>query len=288
MITNLDGLKHNLAITSGDVAVNWLPFYHDMGLIGYLFGPIQFQSDCWFMPPFDFLRNPYNWLGSISKHGGSITSAPNFAYDLCVKKITEEQKSNLRLDSLRVAMSGGEPIREETVNNFSEYFRSCGFKSNAFLPAYGLAESTVAVSTKMANEDPGLLGVDENDLKHHLVSELAADSKNGKAIYSCGKLLPEAEVIVVDPEAKQLVSGNRIGEFWLRGPYVSQGYWGDLANKDNAFASYLADGTGPYFRTGDLGFMRDNELYVTGRSKDLIIIRGHNYYPHDIERTVEH
>lgn len=287
VISNLEGIKTRLNVGSSDVAISWLPYYHDMGLIGYMFGPIMYGSSCYLMSPFDFLRNPYNWLHSISEHGGTITSAPNFAFDLCVTKITEEQKSRLDLSSLHMAMSGGEPLRVDTLQRFTEKFKECGFHYDAFLPAYGLAESTVAVSMKGRKESLVHLNLDKNDLRQNTVSILPMDTAKGKTFYSCGKLLPEQEVIIVDSENNTVVANDKIGEIWLKGPSVSPGYWGDSVDANEIFFSFLQNGSGPYLRTGDLGFIHEGHLYVTGRFKDLIILRGHNYYPQDIEHTIE-
>lgn len=287
VLSNLEGIKERLNVGPSDVAISWLPYYHDMGLIGYLFGPIMYGASCYLMSPFDFLRNPYNWLHSISEHGGTITSAPNFAFDLCVAKITEEQKSQLDLSSLHMAMSGGEPLRADTLQRFTEKFKGCGFNHEAFLPAYGLAESTVAVSMKGRKEPITYLNLDKNDLRQHIVSILPMDSVEGKILYSCGKLLPMQEVIIVNSENNTVVANDQIGEIWLKGPYVSPGYWGDSVDANQIFSSFLQNGAGPYLRTGDLGFIHEDNLYITGRFKDLIIIRGHNYYPQDIEHTIE-
>ncbi len=287
VISNLEGVKTRLNMGPSDVGVSWLPYYHDMGLIGYLFGPIVYGVSCYLMSPFDFLRNPYNWLHSISEHGGTVTSAPNFAFDLCVTKITEEQKSNLDLSSLHIAMSGGEPLRADTLQRFTDKFKECGFNYEAFVPAYGLAESTVAVSMKGRKEPIVYLNLDKNDLRKNKVSILPLDTVEGKILYSCGKLLPEQEVVIVNSENNTAVSNDNIGEIWLKGPYVSQGYWGYSVDANQVFSSFLQDGSGPYLRTGDLGFIHEENLYITGRFKDLIIIRGHNYYPQDIEHTIE-
>ncbi|CEG57892.1 AMP-binding protein [Legionella fallonii] len=287
VISNLEGIKTRLNVTSSDVAVSWLPYYHDMGLIGYLFGPIMYRASCYLMSPFDFLRNPYNWLHNISEHGGTVTSAPNFAYDLCVSKITEEQKSNLDLSTLHIAMSGGEPIQADTLQRFTEKFKECGFNYDAFVPAYGLAESTVAVSMKGRKEPVIYLNLDKDDLRQNTVSVLPMDAVEGKLLYSCGKLLPDQEVVIVNTENNTVVKSDNIGEIWLKGPYVAQGYWEDSVDANQIFTSFLQDGSGPYLRTGDLGFIHKEHLYITGRFKDLIIIRGHNYYPHDIEQTIE-
>jgi len=294
VLSNLEATKQSLNLSDLDTAISWLPYYHDMGLIGYLFAPIMNQANCYLMSPFDFLRNPFNWLDSISKHGGTVTSAPNFAYDLCVQKITEAQKSKLDLSKLRIAMSGGEPIQASTIQSFTEKFTSCGFHPEAFVPAYGLAEATLGVSMKSPEVKLKFLNLDQEALKNNSV--LPTDNAvNNKIIYSCGPLLLNLKIQLVNPETHEALPENHIGEIWLQGPSIAEGYWGQTADFNQAsplFSAYLnnkpTQDNGPYLKTGDLGFIHNQELYITGRLKDMIILRGHNYYPHDIEHTVEH
>jgi acyl-CoA synthetase (AMP-forming)/AMP-acid ligase II len=273
-------LLHNSALmgeafgnSSASRGVIWLPPYHDMGLIGGILQALYAGCSVTLMSPVAFLLRPLRWLEAISRTRATISGGPNFAYDLCARRVSPAQRSGLDLSSWQIAFSGSEPIRFETIERFSDTFKSCGFRREAFYPCYGLAESTLFVTGGPKNTGVRLRKIDDG-------GEISA--------VGCGLVPPGQQVIIVDPEQRVEVRPAQIGEIWLSGPSVGLGYWNRPQETDAIFRARLADtGAGPFLRTGDLGFLQDNELFVTGRLKDLIIIGGRNHYPQDIEWTVE-
>lgn len=274
--------------TEHSTVVGWLPLYHDMGLIGNVIQPLYVGFPCILMPPALFLQRPYRWLRAISRYRATTSGAPNFAYDLCVRKITPEQRATLDLGSWDLAYNGAEPIRSETVEQFIATFAPCGFRLEAFYPCYGLAEATLFVSGGLKASRPVLHTVQATALEHHRVVADSPQNKDSRTLVGCGRTWLDQEIIVVDPESLTPCPPDRVGEIWVSGPNIAQGYWNRPEETERTFRAYLADsGRGPYLRTGDLGFLKDGELFVTGRIKDLIIIGGVNHYPQDIEWTVE-
>lgn len=266
--------------------VIWLPAYHDMGLIGGILQPLYGGFPVFLMPPMIFLQKPFYWLQAISSYRATTSGGPNFAYDLCVRKITPEQRATLDLSSWEVAFNGAEPVRAETMEQFATLFAPCGFRHEAFYPCYGMAETTLIIAGGDKAALPIVEKVEENALKQHQVipSDNHLDSQN---IVSCGQTLVNLQVVIVNPETLTPCSPNEVGEIWVSGASVAQGYWHNPQATKEYFQAYLADSQqGPFLRTGDLGFLYQGELFVTGRLKDLIIIRGRNYYPQDIELTV--
>ncbi|OUL25487.1 AMP-dependent synthetase [Nostoc sp. T09] len=266
--------------------VIWLPAYHDMGLIGGVLQPLYGGFPVFLMPPMIFLQKPFYWLQAISRYQATTSGGPNFAYDLCVRKITPEQRATLDLSSWEVAFNGAEPVRAETMEQFATLFAPCGFRREAFYPCYGMAETTLIIAGGDKNALPIVEKVEENALKQHQVipSNNHLDSQN---LVSCGQTLSNLQVVIVNPETLTQCSPNEVGEIWVSGASVAQGYWNNPQATKEYFQAYLTDSQqGPFLRTGDLGFLHQGELFVTGRLKDLIIIRGRNYYPHDIELTV--
>ena len=273
--------------TASSVIVGWLPLYHDMGLIGNVLQSLFLGARCVLMSPMAFLQRPLLWLEAITRYRATTSGGPNFAYDLCVRRVTDEQRAKLDLTSWEVAYSGAEPVRHETMENFARAFAACGFRPEAFQPCYGLAESTLVVSGGKRGSLPVLKPVEPEALERHRVIE-SEGREGARLIVSCGYALPEQKILVVEPVTLTECRPGEVGEIWLAGPSVAGGYWNRPAETAATFHARLADtGEGPYLRTGDLGFLQDGELFVTGRHKDLIIIRGLNYYPHDIELTVE-
>ncbi len=268
--------------------VFWLPPYHDMGLIGGIFETIYVGGTCALMPPNAFIKRPMRWLEAMSRHRAMITAAPNFAYDLCVELSTPEQRAALDLSNLSTAMCGAEPIRSTTLQSFAEAFAPAGFRPEAFYPVYGLAEATLLVSGGSDSPVPVVQHIDRVALRERRVVEAAAEESTALTLVGSGRPQGGQEVIIVDPETRLPSGPDDVGEIWVAGPSVAQGYLGKPEQTEEAFSAYLADsGRGPFLRTGDLGFFRSNELFVTGRRKDLIIIRGSNHYPEDIELTVQ-
>ncbi|HEX6501142.1 MAG TPA: amino acid adenylation domain-containing protein [Micromonosporaceae bacterium] len=265
----------------------WLPPYHDMGLIGGILQPLFAGLPVWLMSPLDFLRQPMSWLEELSRIGATMSGGPNFAYDLCVRKSTPEQREQLDLSSWQVAFNGAEPVRRSTLERFAEAFAPAGFRAEAFLSCYGLAEATLIVTGGSPFSRAG--DVDHDALEHGDVVPAARSTVLPEhRLVSCGPSAPDQQVLVVDPVTRRRCAPDRVGEVWVRGPSVAGGYWGRPDESREVFQARLADtDEAGWLRTGDLGFVRDGELVITGRLKDLIIIRGRNHYPQDLEVTAE-
>ncbi|HYG08482.1 MAG TPA: amino acid adenylation domain-containing protein, partial [Pyrinomonadaceae bacterium] len=288
LLHNEEHIKQVFRQTEESVIVGWLPLYHDMGLIGNVLQPLYLGARCILMSPTSFLQSPRGWLEAISRYRATTSGGPNFAYDLCIRKTTPEQRARLDLSSWRVAFNGAEPIHHETLERFAAAFEPCGFNPSAFHPCYGLAEATLLVSGGGHDGRPLIKAVEAEALADNRVVEATDDREGARLLVGCGQSLPEHRVIVVNPERLAECAPDEVGEIWVAGQSVAGGYWNNAAETKETFEAYLADtAEGPFLRTGDWGFIRDGELFVTGRLKDLIIIRGRNHYPQDIERTVE-
>ena len=299
MVTN-GNLIHNLeSIRQGfqvDIDVKdekgkgvfWLPAYHDMGLIGGVLSSMFVGGQSILMSPTDFLRRPVRWLKAISESGAQISGAPNFAYELCVQKTTKEQCADLDLSSWRLGFCGAEPIRPETLENFIETFAPYGFSADAFYPCYGLAESTLLSAGGDGPSRPTFKIFRREALAENRVEDAhGGDAQDALTLVSCGTARWDQKIEIVDPETRRRCSSNKIGEIWMQGPSIAAGYWNRPEETVTSFQARVADtNEGPFLRTGDLGFVRSGELFVTGRIKDVIIIRGRNLYPQDIERSV--
>jgi len=288
LLHNLRMIQDSFATSPDSRCVIWLPPYHDMGLIGGILQPLYTGYPVTLMAPVTFIQSPYRWLQTISQTNGTLSGGPNFAYDLCVQKITTEQRDTLDLSSWKVAFTGAEPIRHETLERFAEYFAPCGFQREAFYPCYGLAEGTLFVTGGIPDEPPIARVFDSESLKSNHVLEASLDDEPTQTLISSGRSrFGDQQVVVVDVQSGIPCSDDQVGEIWVSGSSVAQGYWNRPEQTEETFRNYLTDGQGPFLRTGDLGFLQDGELYVTGRLKDLIIIRGRNYYPQDLEFTVQ-
>lgn len=265
--------------------IGWLPMYHDMGLIGNLFQPLFIGASAVLMSPVAFLQKPSRWLRAISRYRGVTSGGPNFAYELCIRKISEEEKATLDLSSWRIAFNGAEPVRADTITRFTNAFSSFGFRREAFFPCYGLAEATLIVSGGSADEPPVIRKFASELLAEGQASETGASEEGAISIVGCGRALPGVEIRIVNAKTGEASSSGEIGEIWVAGPSVAAGYW----NRPNETAEVLGaclEGR-RFLRTGDLGFVHAGELFVTGRLKDLIIIHGRNYYPQDLERVAD-
>ncbi|MFL1493541.1 non-ribosomal peptide synthetase [Pseudomonas antarctica] len=262
-----------------DVIVSWLPLYHDMGLIGGLLQPIFSGVPCVLMSPAYFLGRPLRWLEAISEYGGTISGGPDFAYRLCSERVSESALKRLDLSQWRVAYSGSEPIRLDTLERFAEKFAACGFTSNHFFASYGLAEATLFVAGGTRGHGIPALRLDEQALAAN-----RAEPGQGSAIMSCGTHQPEHAVLIADPHTLSELPDNNVGELWATGPSIAHGYW---RNPEATAKTFVHHAGRTWLRTGDLGFIREGEVYITGRLKDLLIVRGHNLYPQDIEQTIE-
>ncbi|MES2078618.1 MAG: non-ribosomal peptide synthase/polyketide synthase, partial [Pseudomonadota bacterium] len=262
-----------------DVIVSWLPLYHDMGLIGGLLQPIFSGVPCVLMSPAYFLGRPLRWLEAISEYGGTISGGPDFAYRLCSERVSESALERLDLSRWRVAYSGSEPIRLDTLERFAEKFAACGFTPNNFFASYGLAEATLFVAGGTRGRGIPALRLDEQALAAN-----RAEPGQGPAIMSCGTSQPDHAVLIADPHTLTELPDQCVGELWATGPSIAHGYW---RNPQASAKTFVQHAGRTWLRTGDLGFIRDGEVYITGRLKDLLIVRGHNLYPQDIEQTIE-
>ncbi len=296
LIHNSALISHSFEHTRKLVGVFWLPSYHDMGLVGGILQPLYAGGPIVIMSPMAFLQRPFRWLKAISDYRGTTCGGPNFAYDLCVQKVTHEERATLDLSCWDVAFNGAEPIRADTLDRFARTFASCGFRREAFYPCYGLAEATLIVSGGFRDKPPVIRRFDTAALENGRAieingqaSETTDEPVNGsRALVSSGQNLPDQRIVIVHPESMLRCKEDEIGEIWVSGPSIAQGYWRRPQDTRAVFGARLADtGEGPFLRTGDLGFLHEGELFVTGRIKDLIIIRGVNHYPQDIELTVE-
>lgn len=269
-------------------AVTWLPLYHDLGLIGGVLQPLYAGFASTIMAPAAFLQRPIRWLEALSHTRGTYSGGPNFAFDLCVRKVTEEQKARLDLSNWDLVANGAEPVHLATLERFADAFASCGFRRQHTYPCYGLAEATLVVSAGKKGTFPTVRAFQAQELAQHRVHEATTTTSEARSLVSIGKNhLDQQKVLIVDPETHQECPPDSVGEIWVAGPSVAQGYWQRPQETTEVFHATLANGTGPFLRTGDLGFRNQNELFITGRLKDLIVIRGSNHYPQDIEQTVE-
>lgn len=273
-------------------AVGWLPLYHDMGLVLAVVLPIVGHIPSVLMDPLAFVQQPVRWLRLLTQHTGALTAAPNFAYDYCVRRIPEPERSELSLGSVAAMVNGSEPIAEGTLRRFQEAFAQVGMVRTAMRPSYGLAEATVFVSASPAGEEPAVTCFDRNALASGTAQ--VVEGGEGEAVtrlVGCGRPTNQ-QIAIVEPDSRVRLEDGHVGEIWLRGPNIGRGYWGRPEQSEEAFRATLqgddqSDRTLYWLRTGDLGLWHDKQLYITGRIKDLVIIDGTNHYPQDIEQTVE-
>jgi acyl-CoA synthetase (AMP-forming)/AMP-acid ligase II len=271
-------MVHGLGRDSSiDKGVSWLPLFHDMGLIGFVVGPLLTNVPCVFLPTATFVRSPRVWLDAIHKHRGTITYAPNFAYALVAKRLKEKDVAGLDLSCLRIAGCGAEPIQPKSLREFAEKLRGAGFREEAFVPSYGMAEATLAIT--FMPRDTGLRTdkVDPKGLGRR-VAEPSPDDATAAELVDCGVPFPDHEVVIVDEKGRR-VGERQVGQILTRGPSICPGYHAEPELTRESFK----DG---WLHTGDLGYLADGHLFICGRVKDILIIRGRNYYPHDIEWTV--
>ncbi|QKV97137.1 amino acid adenylation domain-containing protein [Streptomyces sp. NA02950] len=288
---NIMANEHAIRIACGNdrdaTFVGWLPLFHDMGLIANVLQPLYLGSRSVLMPPEAFLRSPLAWLRAVERYRARVSGGPNFAYELCLARVGERDRGELDLSGWAVAYNGAEPVRYETLRRFAAGFRSAGFATSAHFPCYGLAEATLIVTSTPVAEQPTAVRADPAALRLGSLTPVAADEP-GSTLVSCGYPVSGTEVLVVDPSTSTTVPDGRTGEIWLRGPGVAAGYWNRPGETATTFGAHLADTPGePCLRSGDLGVLLDGRLYITGRRKDVIVIRGENHLPQDLEHTAE-
>ncbi|GGJ22744.1 fatty acyl-AMP ligase [Streptomyces brasiliensis] len=290
LLANEAAIQRSIGTGPETVCGGWLPFYHDMGLIGHILQPLYLGIPAVLMAPFTFLKRPYRWLKMIGDYGVTSGGAPNFAYDLCVRRITDAQLETLDLSTWTTACNGAEPVRAETIRAFTERFAPAGFRPETFFPCYGMAETTLLVSGIPRTAGPRMLDVDAAALER---GELAGPrgGEPSRSLVSSG-VVRDFEIRVVDPETHVEKPEGHVGEIWLKGDSVASGYWKRPQTNKEIFDAAISDGAGGcddggWLRTGDMGVLKDGELYVTGRLKEMVILAGRNLYPQDVERAVQ-
>jgi amino acid adenylation domain-containing protein len=286
LLHNEEIIQRAFGQTEQSIIVGWLPLFHDMGLIGNVLQPLYVGAQCVLLSPISFLQRPFRWLEAISKYRATTSGGPNFAYDFCVRKISPAQRQALDLSSWTIAFNGSEPVRPETLDRFCAAFEPCGFQRRAFSPCYGLAEATLFVSGGPNKTDPKVKAFKRTSLEQNDVVPTLPDDGDARRLVSCGAGSREQQIRIVDPQAFVECPSGRVGEIWVAGASIAQGYWNNPDESKRIFQASLADSAeGNYLRTGDLGFIDGDQLFITGRLKDLIIIRGRNCYPEDIEHS---
>lgn len=292
LLANEGAIHRSAGTTSESRFGGWLPFYHDMGLIGHILHPLYIGGSAVLMSPTSFLRRPYRWLKMIDDYGVTIGGGPNFAFDLCVRRVTDEQLGTLDLSRWTAAANGAEPIRRETVQAFTERFAPTGFRAESFFPCYGMAETTLLVSGTPLGLSPVNRAVDPAALEQGRLG-VPAEGGPSRTLVSSGVVHAEDfEVRIVDPETFLEQPQGGVGEIWVKGDSVASGYWKRPLTNEEIFDAHITDAEGNrdgggWLRTGDLGVLEDGQLYVTGRLKEIVIFAGRNLYPQDVERAVQ-
>lgn len=271
------------------VGMGWLPLFHDMGLIGNVLQPLFLGRHCILMSPMDFVQKPVRWLQAISRYRATTSGGPNFAYDLLCHRVTAAQRADLDLSCWEVAFSGAEPVLQQTVERFSQTFAECGFRASAFYPCYGMAEATLLIAGGKAGQGIQTCLVDRNALEQNCVRPVAPKlNAASRTFISCGQAWLDNEIVIAHPETQRRCAPDEVGEIWVRGSGLGVGYWNQPDLSDRTFRATLTgeEGDRPFLRTGDLGFLHDGNLYITGRMNDVLVFWGLNHYPQHIEQTV--
>lgn len=270
------------------ISITWMPYFHDYGLVEGMMVPLYNGHPCYLMSPFSFIKRPIQWLLNITKYRGTHSQAPNFAYDLCVRRVKPKQIEELDLSSWQAAGNAAEPINPKVMADFVETFSPCGFRWETFAPSYGLAENTLLATTKPKGTKPILLTIDAAAMERNKVVVADKQRDGVRIIAGCGRKVEGTEIAIAHPDSLLRCAEDEVGEIWIADPSVARGYWQRPEVTETTFHAYIKDtGEGPFLRTGDLGFIHQGELFITGRIKDLIIIRGTNHYPQDLEWTVQ-
>lgn len=286
LLHNCEYLRSIAEDDEESAGASWLPHFHDMGLIDGILHPVYSGYPSYLMSPLSFLQKPARWLQAISRYRVTNSGGPDFAFDLCARKITPEQREGLDLRSWRMAYDGAEPVRRRTLETFAAAFAGCGFRWRSFYPVYGLAESTLVVSSGQLADEPKLLETDAAALETGRI-ELPAPGARSLSLVGCGRVSCGMRAVIADPESGIPRRSGEIGEIWVSGPSVAQGYWERPEETFQTFGAFTPGGEGPFLRTGDLGFLHGDELFVAGRLKDLVILAGRNHHPQDLELSAE-
>lgn len=287
IIRNLEFIRQSFKLSAESVSVSWLPSFHDMGLIDGVIGPVYTGFTGVLMPSVSFIQKPVRWLKAITRYKGTHGGAPNFAFDLCVSEVIDDDKAGLDISSMTSLYCGAEPIRKDTFERFVEKYQPYGLKREAMYPCYGMAETTLIISGIEAGTGPKYLNISVSAFEQNKVNILFDDTDDTKYLVGVGRPWIDTRVKIVNPENFNECKENEIGEIWVTGSIVTAGYWNNPGATEYSFHARLAGDEKDYLRTGDLGFFHENELYITGRLKDMIILQGKNYYPHDMEDAAE-
>ncbi|RRR40449.1 fatty acyl-AMP ligase [Mycolicibacter terrae] len=288
LLHNLGAIEEAWGGDENDLAVSWLPLHHDMGLIGGILGTVYVGCSTVLLSPAGFIARPLRWLETVSRYRATATVAPNFAYNLCVERSTGDERAALDLSCLTTAMNGAEPVHAETLRRFTEAFADAGLRPQALMPVYGLAEASLLVSGGSSGDAPVIRWIDRAALGEDRVVDADPGADGTVSIVGCGRPRGGQRIVIVDPESRRPRGADQVGEIWVAGPSVATGYRGKPEDTEKTFGGYLAETReGPFLRTGDLGFVHDGELFITGRCKDLIILTGNHYYPADLEASVQ-
>lgn len=280
LMANQRAIEHAFGMREDDVVVSWLPLFHDMGLIGTLLQPLYQGASAVLFSPQQFMERPERWLDAVSRYQGTVSGAPDFAYRMCVNRADPAHVARLDLSRWRLAFCGAEPVRHETLRAFGDVYAAARFDRSALYPCYGLAEATLLVTGGRRGAGVHAAGFDGPAL----AARRAVPEEDGRQLVGCGQAQPEHHVVIADPGSGEPLPAGQIGEIWASGPSIAQGYW---QNPEATARTFVDRGGRVYLRTGDLGFEHGGELFVAGREKDVIIVRGQNLYPQDIERSVE-
>ena len=288
LLANLEMIRVALGNTQCSTHVVWIPFYHDMGLVLNVLESFYLGALCVVLSPTSFIQRPLIWLRAIDRYRAEVSSAPNFAYDLCVNRFRAEPMTGVDLSCWKIALNGAEPVRAATIAQFTAKFAPYGFDPCAMYPAYGMAEATLLISGGRRGADVATRSVSREALREGTIGPPKSD-EDAQVLVGCGRPLVGEEIAIVDPESARRLPADAIGEIWVRGANVTAGYWRNAVATAEAFAATIAgEGGAPWLRTGDLGFLDPaGEVYITGRTKDVIIIYGNNHYPQDIEATMQ-
>lgn len=282
LLQNIHEIIKTLKITPQSSAVSWLPQYHDLGLIGFMLAFLIARAPVTYLSPFDFLARPSKWFQALSDFKATHTAGPNFSYELAIKH-KDELKKNVDLSHMTSMICGAEPINPTLAERLLDTFHAHGFRIEMFFPVYGLAENTLMASAGKLGQTPVIKNFSTEGLRNHLAQE--TDEGKITSLVSCGTLIDE--YCIVDPLSHRVLGDNKVGEIWLRGPSVAQGYWNKPKETAECFYAYTSDRTGPYLRTGDMGFLYKGELYIYGRLKDIILKNGRKYAPQDLELSTQ-
>jgi acyl-CoA synthetase (AMP-forming)/AMP-acid ligase II len=283
VLHNSESIRVAFEHTPDSIMGSWLPMFHDMGLIGGVIQPLYVGFPSILMSPVELIQRPIRWLEAIAEYKITTSGGPNFAYDLVARQVTPDQMTGIDLSSWQVAFSGAETVRAATLEKFAKAFAPFGFKASAFYPCYGMAEATLFISGGSVAKPPTIQYMESEALQRN---EAIASTDSSHGIVSCGQTWLDDEIVIVDPESKTSLPEGKVGEIWAAGAGIGKGYWEKPVETEETFNAYV-DGRGPFLRTGDLGFMQNGEVFITGRMKEVMILWGRYRYPHDIEATVE-